>query len=115
MTRPGDEMIDLDRLRNARDADYESGSHLCNQAADEIERLRSTLPQGREAALEEAARKCLLRADELAFDAANPDAHDRNGREACQLASEELATMAADIRALKSATPQVEQRKEGSR
>ena len=28
-------MIDLDRLRNARDADYETGTHLCKEGAAE--------------------------------------------------------------------------------
>lgn len=38
-------MIDTERLRLARDADYETGSHLCGRAADEIERL--TLENGK--------------------------------------------------------------------
>lgn len=38
-------MIDLDRLRNARDADYQTGKFLCEQAADEIASLREKLDQ----------------------------------------------------------------------
>jgi hypothetical protein len=43
-------MIDLDRLRNARDADYETGIHLCKEGAAEIERLREIKTMSREGA-----------------------------------------------------------------
>lgn len=37
-------MTDItERLRHARDADYETGKHICNMAVAEIERLREEL------------------------------------------------------------------------